>query len=393
MTAPTSGQPGQPGQPGQLGEAERLARVALCLTFEPADLELAQLVSAHGAVATCRGVLARRFLASRSEKVVARLETADPAGELDRAQRGGLRFVIPGDDEWPEQLDDLEHAVDVVDGRGGVPFGLWVRGPVRLDSLADSVAVVGARSATDYGTSVTRDLAAEVAREGWAVVSGAAFGIDQAAHRGALAGGGTTVAVLACGADRSYPAAHERLIDHLGEHGAVISEAPPGAAPMRIRFLARNRIIAALARGCVVVEAAPRSGALNTARWTDAISRPVMGVPGPVTAMTSAGVHLLLRRGATVVTNAGEVLETVGAAGQHLAIEVRGPERPRDRLSMLQQQVLDAVPSFRPSGLASIARIAGLGEAETERHLADLTRNGFAELSAAGWRLTAFARS
>jgi DNA processing protein len=118
-----------------------------------------------------------------------------------------------------------------------------------------------------------------------------------------------------------------------------------------------------------------------------------MGVPGPVTAMTSAGVHVLLRRGATVVTNGGEVLESVGAPGEHLAIDLRGPERPRDRLSMLQQQVLEAVPAFRPSRLESIARIAGLGVAETERHLADLTRNGFAERSAAGWRLSAAARS
>jgi len=373
-------------------EAERLARVALSVAFEPADLALAGEVSADGAAAVCRRVLATGTVGNRSVDAD-RLDAVDPAAELERAQRNGLRFVIPGDDEWPTQLDDLEHATDVMDGRGGVPLGLWVRGPARLDSLADSVAVVGSRSATDYGTTVTREISARLAEERWAVVSGAAFGIDQAAHRGALAGGGVTVAVLACGADRVYPAAHERLIGHLAEHGAVISEAPPGAAPMRLRFLARNRIIAALARGTVIVEAAPRSGALNTASWTDAISRPVMGVPGPVTAMTSAGVHVLLRRGATVVTNGGEVLESVGAPGEHLAIDLRGPERPRDRLSMLQQQVLEAVPAFRPSRLESIARIAGLGVAETERHLADLTRNGFAERSAAGWRLSAAARS
>jgi len=373
-------------------EAERLARVALSVAFEPADLALAGEVSADGAAAVCRRVLATGTVGNRSVDAD-RLDAVDPAAELERAQRNGLRFVIPGDDEWPTQLDDLEHATDVMDSRGGVPLGLWVRGPARLDSLADSVAVVGSRSATDYGTTVTREISARLAEERWAVVSGAAFGIDQAAHRGALAGGGVTVAVLACGADRVYPAAHERLIGHLAEHGAVISEAPPGAAPMRLRFLARNRIIAALARGTVIVEAAPRSGALNTASWTDAISRPVMGVPGPVTAMTSAGVHVLLRRGATVVTNGGEVLESVGAPGEHLAIDLRGPERPRDRLSMLQQQVLEAVPAFRPSRLESIARIAGLGVAETERHLADLTRNGFAERSAAGWRLSAAARS
>jgi DNA processing protein len=232
-----------------------------------------------------------------------------------------------------------------------------------------------------------------IARKGWAVVSGAAFGIDQAAHRGAVAAGGVTVTVLACGADRCYPAAHERLIEHLAEHSAVISEAPPGAAPLRLRFLARNRIIAALARGTVVVEAAPRSGALNTASWTDAISRPVMGVPGPVTAMTSAGVHLLLRRGATLVTSGGEVLETVGAPGEHLTVDPRGVELPRDRLPLLQRQVLDAVPAFRPAAVDSIARLAGLGAAETERHLVDLARDGFAERAGGGWRITDRARS
>ena len=374
-------------------EAERLARVALGLAVEPAELTITRKVAAQGAVSVCAELLRTGSLDGKLEEAAERLEKADPAGELERAATSGMRFVVPGDDEWPVQLDDLQHAPEVIDGLGGVPLGLWVRGPVRLDALADSVAVVGSRSATDYGTSVARELAANVAGRRWVVVSGAAFGIDQAAHRGALAGGGVTVAVLACGADRVYPAAHERLLTYLAEHGAVVSESPPGAAPMRLRFLTRNRIIAALTRGTVVVEAAPRSGALNTATWADGISRAVMGVPGPVTAVTSAGVHVLLRRGATVVTNGAEVLESVGAAGAHLPVEVRGPDRPRDRLSTRQQQVLDAVPSFRPAGLDSIARIAGLATAETERHLADLVRHGFAEKAGPGWRLTAFARS
>jgi DNA processing protein len=377
-----------------VGDAERLARVALCFAVEPAEPTVARAVTAEGAEAVCRRLLSTgRIDGMELEAAAERLRRLDPARDLELARLGGLRFVVPGDEEWPVQLDDLEHATEVTEGRGGVPLGLWVRGPTRLDSLGDSVAVVGSRSATDYGTSITREMCGVIARNGWAVVSGAAFGIDQAAHRGALAAGGVTVAVLACGADRSYPAAHERLIEHLAEHSAVISEAPPGAAPLRLRFLARNRIIAALARGTAVVEAAPRSGALNTASWTDAISRPVMGVPGPVTAMTSAGVHLLLRRGATLVTSGGEVLETVGAPGEHLTLDLRGPEHPRDRLSLPQRQVLDAVPSFRPAGLDSIARVAGLGAKETERHLADLVRDGFAEQAGGGWRITSYARS
>lgn len=374
-------------------EPERLARVALGLAFEPAELAVTRAVEARGAVAVTEELLRAGSLEGAHAEAVARLAATDPARDLERAQAGGLRFVVPGDEEWPEQFGDLGHAAEVVEGRGGVPLGLWVRGPVRLDSLVDSVAVVGSRSATDYGTSVTREMCSVIARRRWTVVSGAAFGIDQAAHRGAVAGRGATVAVLACGADRVYPAAHERLLEHLAAQGAVVSEAPPGAAPMKLRFLTRNRIIAGLTRGTVVVEAAPRSGALNTATWADVISRQLMGVPGPVTAMTSAGVHLLLRRGATLVTNGAEVLEAVGDAGLHLTVEVRGPERPRDRLTLSQLRVLDALPVGRPSRLESIARIAGLGTAETERHLVDLTRNGFAEQTAAGWRITAYARS
>jgi DNA processing protein len=300
---------------------------------------------------------------------------------------------VPGDAEWPAQLDDLEHAPEVTEGRGGVPLGLWVRGPHRIDTLADSVAVVGSRAPTAYGTDVAGQIAHTLASRRWAVVSGAAHGIDQAAHRGALAGHGVTVAVLACGADRVYPPRNEALIERLADQMAVISEAPPGALPMKLRFLARNRIIAALARGTVVVEAAPRSGALNTAGWSDGISRPVMGVPGPVTSATSGGVHQLLRRGATLVTNGGEVLETCGDAGEHLTVDVRGPEHPRDRLGPRQLQVLEALPSGRPSGLDNIARIAGIELKEAERHLVDLTRNGFAERTGSGWRITPYGRS
>ena len=216
---------------------------------------------------------------------------------------------------------------------GRAPLGLWVRGPLRLDALPAPVAVVGSRSATTYGTDVAAELAAGLARAGSAVVSGAAFGIDQAAHRGALAGDGPTVAVLACGVDRAYPAAHQRLLDHLAEHGAVVSELAPGCAPTRLRFLARNRIIAALSRGTVVVEAAVRSGALNTASWTARLNRPLMGVPGPVTSAPSEGVHQLIRSGAaTLVTRADDVLELTGQMGEHLAEEARAPVSARDGL-------------------------------------------------------------
>jgi DNA processing protein len=235
---------------------------------------------------------------------------------------------------------------------------------------------------------VAGDLAAGLARAGQCVVSGAAFGIDQAAHRGALAAGGPTVAVLACGVDRAYPVAHKALLDHLGDHGAVVSELAPGCAPTKLRFLARNRLIAGLAGGTVVVEAALRSGALSTGNWTTRLNRPLMGVPGPVTSAPSEGVHELIRSGAaTLVTRADEVLELLGVAGDHLLEHRRGPDGPRDRLTLRHRQVLDAVPAERTAPVDSVARTAGIGLREVRTALAHLARVGLVEQMPGGWRL------
>jgi DNA processing protein len=366
---------------------ERLARLALSLLGEPGDLRMAGLVAELGAVRLYDALLADRDPRGVLTDVAARLESIDPERDLDRAGRRGMRWIVPGDAEWPTPLDDLE-AGEPLQEMGGVPLGLWVRGPVQLHELVDPVAIVGCRSATTYGTDQAAELAAGLARAGSAVVSGAAFGIDQAAHRGALAGDGPTVAVLACGVDRAYPAAHQDLLDHLAHHGAVVSELAPGCAPMRTRFLARNRVIAALGRGTVVVEAATRSGALNTAAWAARIHRPVMGVPGPVTSATSQGVHALIRNGAaTLVTRPADVLELVGAMGRHLADEPRGPTRRRDRLSRRQQQVLDAVPVSRPAPSDSVARTAGLGLVEVRSALNSLLRRELVVQTPRGWRL------
>ena len=235
---------------------------------------------------------------------------------------------------------------------------------------------------------VAAEIGAVTARAGFTVVSGAAFGIDQAAHRGALAARGRTVAVLACGVDRAYPAAHRSLLDHLGEAHAVVSELAPGRSPTRVRFLSRNRVIAALTRGTVVVEAALRSGALSTAGWASRLHRPLMGVPGPVTAAQSEGVHQLIRRGAAaLVTRGEEVLELVGTSGQHLVEAPRGPVLVRDRLSPRQTQVLDAVPVSRAAGADSIARTAGIGLLEVQSTLTSLLRLGLVERDEQGWRL------
>ncbi|HLZ36978.1 MAG TPA: DNA-processing protein DprA [Mycobacteriales bacterium] len=194
-----------------------------------------------------------------------------PPGIFETVDRLGGRFVCPGDAEWPSQLDDL-HATR--------PFGLWLRGGSHLRLVAvRSVAVVGARAATAYGEHVSGELAADLADAGWAVVSGGAFGVDAASHRGALAAGGATVAVLASGIDVPYPRGHDTLFDRIAHEGLLVTDWPPGAAPARLRFLVRKRVIAALTRGTVVVEAAARSGALNTARHARELGRLVMAGP------------------------------------------------------------------------------------------------------------------
>lgn len=377
---------------GGASDADRLARVALSRLGEPGDPRFAVHTAQMGAPAFHDALLHERDPGSGVlTDVATRLGAMQPERDLELAARLGIRFVVPGDAEWPEQLDDLMGAGQV-HRRGGPPLGLWAKGPVRLDRLAGSLAVVGSRSATTYGVDVAASIGAGVARAGLPVVSGAAFGIDQAAHRGALAVDGLTVAVLACGVDRAYPTAHRSLLDHLAGHGLVVSELPPGSAPTRLRFLARNRLIAALARGTVVVEAAVRSGALSTANWAGRVNRTVMGVPGPVTSAQSQGVHELVRTGAAMlVTSPEDVLELVGESGAHLVEEPRGPERQRDRLSLRHQQVLDAVPVARPAHVDSISRTAGLSISDTGNALMRLRAVGLVEADGDGWRLAALA--
>jgi len=371
-----------------VSDDDRLARVALSRLTEPGEPRIASLVAQLGAVRLRELLSDPAAETPESRDVAGRLRGLDAAAELERAGRTGLRYVIPGDEEWPSQVDDLMRA-ELLDHRGGPPLGLWVKGPSRLDSLGRAVAIVGARSATTYGTEVAASIAGCLVRAGYPVVSGAAFGIDQAAHRGALAGDGANVAVLACGADRAYPTAHRELLDHLGRTSAVVAEVPPGCAPTRGRFLSRNRLIAALTRGTVVVEAAARSGALNTASWTMRLNRRLMGVPGPVTSAQSQGVHELMRTGAaSLVTSGDEVLEIVGDAGTHLATPPRAPSRRRDQVSLRDARVLDAVPLAHPAPVDSIATTAGMALLDVQSRLRRLARDGLVELSEAGWRLT-----
>ncbi len=361
-------------------EPELLARVALSRIAEPGDLELGRALREHGAAEVLRLVREGSTRAARSPQWRARLPSVDAESDLTAYERLGARPVCPGGPEWPTQLDDLG------DCR---PYLLWVRGVVDLRfTCLRSVSLVGARAASDYGAHVAAEMGAALAERGWASVSGGAYGVDGAAHRGALAAGGTTVVVLACGLDVGYPRGHAALFDRVSREGVVVSEWPPGSAPTRPRFLVRNRVIAALSRGVVVVEAALRSGALNTARYAADLSRVVMAVPGPVTSAVSAGCHLMLReRGAACVTDATDVIDQVGAIGADLAPPRRGPVLARDALDETTTSVLEAVPGRGGGGPATIGVTAGTDLDTTLRCLGELAAGGFVERCEKGWRL------
>jgi DNA processing protein len=323
-----------------------------------------------------------------TERWAPRLAEAEPERDLERATEIGARFVIPGDDEWPEQIDVLAEAGQL-GRRAGVPFGLWVRGPLKLRAALDqSVAVVGARASSSYGEYVATELSSGIADKGLTVVSGGAFGIDAAAHRAVLAASGATIAVLACGVDKFYPRQNSALLSRIAEQGMLVSELPPGCTPTRLRFLARNRLIAASTLGVVVVEAATRSGALNSAGWAEQCGRAVLAVPGPITSRMSEGSHLLVReRGAVLVTSVAEILEAISPMGTHLAARPTGPSRPFDQLDHDIRRTLDAVPvrSARPA--SRVASEAGLDLRTTQDCLETLAELSLVEHDGTGWRL------
>lgn len=285
------------------------------------------------------------------------------------AARRGLRVLIPGDLAWPDSMADLGVTA---------PHCLWVAGPGRLpgsSAQAPAIAFVGSRASTAYGEDAASSLAAGIAGRGGCVVSGGAYGIDAAAHRGALAAGaGSTVAVLAGGLDLLYPRGNTRLLEAIGTRHALVSEAPPGTAPTRWRFLARNRLIAALAQVTVVVEASWRSGALSTARHADDLSRPVGAVPGPITSAASAGCHRLIRdRGAVLVTEVTHVLDLVrggAAAGEGQSEHARQDEL--DLLSSSDRRVLDGIPPRSGIDVERLAVLCAVPESTVRAGIARL---------------------
>ncbi|MDX2541940.1 DNA-processing protein DprA [Streptomyces sp. WI04-05B] len=375
---------GPSDEQGGRAAAEGLARVLLTRVVEPGDEVAGRWLRERGAVEVVRrlrdgGPMLTGVTGTRWSGLCARAAQAEPERDLAVARAAGVRFLWPGEPEWPAQLDDLGDAR---------PTGLWVRGLPSLRMWAlRSVAVVGARACTEYGAHMAATLAAGLAERGWVVVSGGAYGVDGAAHRGALGAGGATVAVLACGVDRPYPRGHTQLITRIAEQGLVVGELPPGDHPTQSRFVLRNRVIAALTRGTVVVEAAYRSGSLVTARAAQRLGRFTMGVPGPATSGLSAGVHELLRGEAMLVTDAAEVAELVGDMGE-LAPDRRGPVLPRDLLEPAARRVLAVLPATATATVDDIALSASTTKDDAVARLYELRSLGYVERHDDGWKLT-----
>ena len=373
--------------------ADARARVVLARLVEPGSWPVHRAVAQRGAEDVAAALAAGAGLPDLPAPTAAaaqeRARGLDVDAELAALQACGGRLLVPGDDEWPEaRLHWSWSGKDLA----APPLHLQLRGPGRLDALAErAVAVVGARAATSYGAHVAQELALGLADQGHPVVSGGAYGVDAAAHRGALASAaGATVAVLACGVDVAYPRGNDRLLGRIAATGLLVSEQAPGASPTRRRFLVRNRLIAALSRGVVVVEAAVRSGSLSTAHRAHDLQRLVMAVPGPVTSALSAGCHALLRADApaALVTGVGEVVALVGEPGEGALCDVRAPARLHDGLAADVRAVLEAVPVRGGAGEATVARAAGVAVLTVQMVLPELLVAGLVRRSDTGWVLT-----
>jgi DNA processing protein len=394
--------PASSGAASELGD-EAIARIFATATWsallEPGDAVAGEILSVIGADRALSLLIEARepqeWLAALAEAGPGtELRPSDLSSALERwrprlssrmvvaALRSAIhcraRFVTPADHEWPTMLDVLgEHA----------PIGLWVRGDVRaLERPGGAIAIVGSRDATNYGEHMAMDLASGVSDRGFAVVSGAAYGIDGMAHRACLASRGTTIAFLAGGVDRLYPAAHHDLLLRVAGSGAIVSELPCGSAPTKWRFLQRNRLIAAASHATVVVEAGHRSGSLNTAGHAAALGRPLGAVPGPVTSVTSAGCHRLLRDyDAVCITSAADVVELVlGVPG--LAAADRGaPPDGGERTAPDATRVIDALSARSARSVTDLAQRTGMAPRSVAVTLGVLALEGAAHENANGW--------
>ena len=359
----------------------------------PAEGESALFCSANGYYTPGEHQMSRdkfgKALATRRLRWNRRMERTLNT-EAHMAATCGAWLVTPADPLWPRQLNDLGPAR---------PYGLWCRGDSRhlLDvASAPSVALVGSRDPSIYGTEATTHLAAELSRRGYTVISGGAMGIDIAAHRAALTQQGSdlpTIAFMAGGLDRLYPAQNSDALNMIVDRGLIMSEVSVGNTPTRWRFLERNRLIAALARHTIVVEARWRSGALNTARHAMEIGRTLWAVPGQINSPNSVGTNRLLRDGlAQALTEAADILEYDAAAGFELGTEHESEwdraasSSALDELTERQGRVWDDLSPRSYRGVDEIAAALGLSARDVMADLFHLGRCGLAESSGTSWR-------
>lgn len=376
------------GQPSAAWHRRRQAWAYLSAVAEPPCAPLQALVAEVGPEEAARAVRECDLPAVLSTRTAARRHLDTAAADLELVAGRGGRLVTPDDDEWPAWRTIGFAAAAAAGARDAVaPIALWVRGGGHLADITErAVSVVGTRASSGYGEHVTAEICHELATCGWTIVSGAAYGIDGAAHRAALAAEGSTLAVLACGVDVPYPRGHDALLHRIVRDGLVVSEYRPGTPPARHRFLARNRLVAALGDGVVVVEAGWRSGARNTAGWARSLGRAVMAVPGPVTALSSAGCNRMLRDGeALLVTGAAEVVETAGRIGE-LAPVPDVVVTPTDGLPPAAAQVYEAFPARKAVSELALSEGSGLPVPAVRAALSLLEIEGLVCCSDTGWR-------
>ncbi|SOD74195.1 DNA processing protein [Jatrophihabitans sp. GAS493] len=388
-----------------------LARAYLSRVSEPANLAVWAFVAEYGPLAAAEAIRSGDVPHGVARATAARRQSADPEQDLEAAAAQGIQLATPESPQWPHLAFAALHAhaqrrlmtttpdLTKVDPGGETipPLALWYRGQAPLSTLGiRALGVVGSRAMTSYGQHVTTDLSYGLARHDVTIVSGGAYGIDAVAHRSALAAGGATVLVSAAGLDRPYPQANAELFSRVAADGLLVSESPPGAAPQRQRFLSRNRLIAALCTATVIVEAARRSGALNTAKHCRNLGRPVLAVPGPVTSAMSAGCHDLLRREqdpAILVSSIEDVLAIVGSSGEGLS-EPAGNDAPEgdlrrtlDHLDATARRVFDGLPARGGVGEDELARRSGVSPIEVIRALPALRNAGLVDSTESGWVL------
>lgn len=374
-----------------LDEQERRDWAYLASVAEPPGAALRALIADVGVTEAAKAVATRSIPREHADVLgltEARYGVNTAAQDLDAASRLGGRLVTPDDPEWPGWPLLALSTADTA-AKGGEPLALWVRGPAQLDAAVDrSIAIVGSRAASGYGEHVTAAISSGLVAETWTVVSGGAYGIDGVAHRNVLASEGVTVAVLACGIDRDYPAGHSRLLSEIARTGMVVSEYAPGTTAAKHRFLTRNRLVAALSSAVVVVEAGHRSGAANTAAWARKLGTPLGAVPGPVTSATSVGCHRMIADGvAQLVTDSHDVLRLVQPGGADAAPET-GPHRRRtDGLDAHQLRVYDAVPAAGTLTIGEISFACGLEVRQVRSALAVLEARGLLSTNGSGWQL------